>query len=480
VAGPILALDLGSSSVRALIFDEHAIPVAGALGRRLQHFTTDPSGQASFMVDDYLAALADCLDELQAGGHLDGVTEVAIDSQWHSVAAVDHAGRPASELLTWADTRARPAPPWARPDEAQTERLRQRTGCVPHTMYWTLKVPWLAQRGLTTHRFLGLPELLGHQFLGDDTMSLSMASATGLLDVGRSTWDEEALDLAGLAPSSLPALAESTWRGRLRPDYQRRWPALARAAWHPAVGDGAAANVGVGCVDASRIAVTVGTSAAIRQVSAGDPSHSLGPGLWRYRVDQDRVVSGAAFASGGQLYAWTRQLLGLSDDPPAPAGSRGVTVIGWQAGTRPPAPAVGAGHGTVLGLSLAHTPADLISATVESVCFELASGLDALLAASAGPVEVVANGGAIEHSDLFRRRLAAALGRPLHLSTLSETTARGAALLALGRAGHVGPEEPGPVIEPDPADVDALVATRQRWDEGRRMLLGATESTRSA
>jgi gluconokinase len=515
MATRVLAVDLGSSSVRALVFeagrDGTVGPVPGALARRARQLSTGQVGQATFDADDYVGALVACLDELHQGGWLDGVTEVATDSQWHSALAVGVDGCPVSEVVSWADTRPRWSPS-ARaapvPDDEAGEALRQRTGCALAPTYWTWRVPWLRQGcGSTPARYLGLSEYVGQALLADPSMSVAMASGTGLLATAELDWDGEALALAGLGPGELPELAPPGWYGRLAAGWARRWPALADARWHPVVGDGAAANLGVGCDGPGRVAMTIGTSAAVRAVRKAPDRTTLPAGLWRYCVDRERVVVGAAYSSGGQLYAWALSLWegmgrqarpgrggpggaeGAGSEPdydiaePAPAGSRGVLVMPWHAGTRPPEPAVPGGRGMVLGLGLGHDGSDIVSAAVEAVCFQLAGGLEDLERAgdgTGGPLQVVANGGAVDRSPWWRRRLASVLGRTVQCPTVPETTARGAAVLALGNgAGPGGPAGGGAgqvdVVEPVEAEVARLAELRgdwRRWYEALRPLAG--------
>ncbi len=512
-----LALDLGSSSVRAIVFEADGSgaveAVEGALARRPRHLLAQEPGQATFDADDYLADLVACIDELQGRGCLDGVTEVAADSQWHSAVALGPDGAPVSELLTWADTRSQPrhwacsaGAPGGEVSRERLEQLRQRTGCAAGPMYWTSKVPWLAERlSGRTGRYLGLSEYVGLKLLGDPSMSVSMASGTGLLATAEHRWDPEALELAGLEERGLPPLAPREWRGRLAVQWRRRWPELASALWHPVIGDGAAANLGVGCDGPGRAALTVGTSAAVRSVRHAPDPEALPAGLWRYCVDHDRVVVGAAYSSGGQLYSWALSLwegvgsaatghrsgaatadvppaVDYDIDEPAPAGSRGVMVMPWHAGTRTPAAPVPAGQGCVTGLGLGHTGADIVSAAVEAVCFQLAGGLDDLErgAGSRARLAVVANGGAIDRSRWWRTRLASVLGRSLLCPTVPETTARGAASLALGvgpaATGHVGGDQVR-VVAPVAADVAVLADARRRWqqryDELRPVVAGS-------
>src|SRR3990170_4670303 len=137
----ILALDLGTSSVRGLVLDDTAAPVPGAWARRSVEVAVDDSGAATLDAAAYLAALVDCLDELDAAGRLDGVRLVAESAQWHSVVPLDKAGAPLGPLVTWLDTR--PTPPPGATGPADQDAFHERTGAWWHRFYWTVKLPWL-------------------------------------------------------------------------------------------------------------------------------------------------------------------------------------------------------------------------------------------------------------------------------------------------------------------------------------------------
>ena len=290
-----------------------------------------------------------------------------------------------------------------------------------------------------------------------------MASGTGLLELATATWDAQALELAGVDERALPAIAPGGWAGRLGPEGARRWPSLAGATWHPATGDGAASNVGAGCVSPDRVAVNVGTSAAIRAVEPAETAAPLHRELWRYLVDDRQVVSGAAFSGAGNLYAWLRQVTTLPAEgsveeelAAVPPGSRGVVVMPYHAGSRPPLD-LAAGSGAITGISLATTAVEILSATLEAVCYRLAAGYEALAAMLPAEPEVVASGGAIVASPWWQQTLADVLGRPVRVVDEPEASARGAALLALGQT-----TEPATVrvVEPRPDAVDAQRAAR--------------------
>ena len=319
--GRVLALDLGSSSVRALLYDDRAEPVPDAHARRAVQPQQGDDGRGELDPQAYVAGLVACLDELSDAGVLDGVALVATSSQWHSVLAVGADGAPQSAVLTWLDTRAQSLTPTL---PADPQAFHERTGAWVHPLFWTTKVPWLRAQlgGDVRSRFLGLPDYVRGVLLDDDTTSVSVASGTGMLDLARQCWDPEALEIAGLsAPDAeLPAIDDTP--RRLARRWRDRWPALAGADWCGVVGDGAASNLGSGCADADAVGVTVGTSAALRVVHGPDAPPPPAT-VWRYRVDTERLVSGVAFSGGGVLHAWAVRMLGLDQDaePNRPPGT---------------------------------------------------------------------------------------------------------------------------------------------------------------
>jgi gluconokinase len=472
----VLALDLGTSSVRALLFGGDGEPVPEALARRPTHLEIGDDGRAELDPDEVVEAIGDCIDELSARGLLQRVTDVATSCAWHSVIAVDAARQPLTGALTWADTRAA----WLVGElRGRTDpvRLQAVTGAFPHTTYWTVKIPWLARTVQPAPSgYLGLAEYVTGKLLGDPRASVSQASGTGLLDLDSMRWLDEALALAGVDEGAVPQLLEEGWIGQLDGKAARRWPALEGAAWHPPVGDGAASNLGAGCVTPDRAAINLGTSGAVRVVHQ-DPT-PLTRELWRYRVDRRRLVTGAAFSGAGNLYAWARSTLNLPSDEQVeaalaavPPGAHGVLVLPYHAGARAPLD-LPAGSGVIAGLSMATTAVEIVAATLEAICMELAGGVEALeraLRVPPGSMEVVASGGAVISSRWWQQTLANVLGRPVLVVDEPEASARGAALLALDLV--TGPRTKH-VVQPQQEALEAERAAGAAWKDLASKLLG--------
>ncbi len=401
MSGPrIVALDVGSSSVRAAAYDEHGAAEAGDA-----HLTYAGSPDA----DDLVAACRAVLGQVGDGD------ELAISSFWHSLVAVDEHDRPLTPVLTWRDLGG--APTALDPD------YHRRTGCFEHPAYWPAKIGRLRDDGVRAARYLSFGDYLLLRLTGEARSSISTASGTGLFDPNRLDWDDRTLAELDLDRRQLAPVVDEPVAGV-----------------HPALGDGACSNVGAGCTTRARAAVMIGTSAALRLVyraRSADPR----PGLFLYRLDGQRFCEGGALSDGGNLHAWLVRTLQVGADvalAERPAAGHGLVFLsylggerslGWDANRK----------GAVRGLSFATSAVDIAQAALESVCYQLADVLDEL----GGAESVVATGGALLGNADWTQILADVLGRPLEVSAVGEGSARGAAMMALERAGF--PVPPAPV-----------------------------------
>lgn len=468
--GRILALDLGTSSARALVLSEDASPIPGALARHKIGAVYGPGGEATLDLHEYVEGLLGCLDELQQNGHLSDITAIVLSSQWHSIVALDNKGSALTPVIPWVDTRSVDLAL----DPAFDERaFHARTGAWLHRLYWTRRIPWL--RSITSPAaYAGLPDLVLERLTGERVTSVSVASGTGTLNLASGGYDDEALAVAGVEAGQLPPIVPTGWTGALSAEYARRWPGLVGVPIHPPTGDGAASNVGTGAYDATTAAVTIGTSAAVRVVHPIDDAPELPWELWRYRVDDQRAVTGMAFSAAGNLHAWLTGVLNL--DAPEPTGveigSSRVIAIPFHAGTRPP-DTVPSGSGVYFGLSFDDTAADLLAASLQGASLEIDRGLRMLDSLFGRPLEVVLGGGGIDASAWWRRCLTATFDRPTTTCSEPEVGARGAAAVALG----LSPSPGGETQQPVPDDASRVADLRPRYEALRGLAVQASAET---
>lgn len=487
----VLALDVGTSSARARVFDEAGRAQPGAEGQIAYEPRTTPDGGVELDADALLAAVTGALDAGLAGCGARAAEIAAVGASvfWHSLLALDGAGRPLTPVITWADTRSAPAAAALRGAHDE-RRIHARTGAPLHSAFFPAKLRWLRESRPEIFAraavWCGFGEYLHAQLTGHLTSSLSMASGTGLLDQITGGWDADMLAMSGIAAAQLPPIDDTAAPGLIAP-YTARWPALARVPWHPARGDGACSNVGSDCRGPRRVALNVGTSAALR-VILPEPlgPHAATPwGLWRYRVDARRALVGGATSEGGNVLAWCRGHLALPGDPAAleaaiaaaePDG-HGLTALPFLAGERSPGWRPEA-RAAVTGVSLDTGAVEITRALLESVAFRLAEVYDRLRPLAAADHVVVASGGALAHSPAWAQIVTDALGVPVGQGGDAEASARGAALLALEALGVAVPEASAPlrVLQPAPERHARYRVARERQRRLYEDIVGVEQS----
>jgi gluconokinase len=463
----LLSIDVGTSGVRASLFDERGNEVPGA-----QAYSRRPISMSNFgelYPNRLVNEVIDTIDQL----HFDAPIEhIAISAFWHSLLGVDSAGRPTTSLLTWADTRAAQLANdlHSQFNEAQ---IHARTGCRFHPSYWPAKLRWLkhehADEFNRTRCWLGFAEFLCLRLFGESATFVSTASATGLFNQRNCDWDWDFVDALGIARDTLPRIKTQT-DAQLTDEFASRWPALAEARLVTIVGDGAANNIGAGCSTKDKIALMIGTSGAMRVVFAGEPPAQLAPGLWCYRASRERVVVGGALSDGGGVVQWLWESLSLYHDDATlqekmaalEPDAHGLTVLPFWSGERSPGWLADA-RGGIFGLRQQTKPFEIVRAVLESIAYRfalIARSLDEVAPNAA----IAASGNALRSSPVWLQIITDVLGRPLLLGGPAEASSRGAALLALEAVGKIA------TIEEDQFVVDQVfepdMSRHARYQQG--------------
>lgn len=487
----ILAVDVGSSSVKSALYSmsgERLPETGSALPYDLD---VTRGGGATKDAEELFGLFVRAIDGAaqRAGDRPDQpIAGVAVSTFWHAVLGVDAAGEPTTPVFTWADRRAAHFTQELR-ERLDPGSLHGRTGCPPHSSYLPAKLLWLASEApeafARTERWISPGEYFYLRLFGLESLHVgaSMASGTGLMNLNRNAWDEETLAALPITDSSLSRISEEP-HGSLLPEWSRRWPALEKASWFPAAGDGACSNVGVGATSPQRAALMVGTSGAMRVMWEAD-SVEVPAGLWCYRPDPARFISGGALSDGGNLVAWLQKTLRLPEPEEAEKeisnrapGSHGLNFLPLLAGERGPEWSDLA-NGAVTGLSMSTEPIDLLHAAMEAVSLRFAliwRNIEQSIP-SRNERGIIATGGGLSNSPAWTRMMADALGHPVTLSDAEEASSRGAALLVAERLGGTPIEELeeplGDAIEPDDERHQANLAALERQIELYGALVGS-------
>lgn len=459
--------------MRALLFDGEARQMEGYGARVPYQLKTTADGGAEIDPAALAEFTIDCLDELHRQVHAAGlpIAAVAASAFWHSFLgvgpgarpSVDKDGRTTLPILHLLDTRS--APEVVRVPDRHTI-----TGCVPHSSYWPAKLLWLAKNRPTefadTRRWLSFPEFLFEQLFGrahgsTSGASTSMVSASGLWDQNANDYDQETLRAVGVDRTQLADPAElDRPLSDLLPEYRAMWPSFDRIPWFPALGDGACSNLGCGCVSPDRLALMVGTTGAMRAVI--EAAHiEIAPGLWCYRVDRKRFITGGALSNGGDVFAWMKRTLALPKDLEArleksAPGGHGLTLLPFFSGERSPYWRADL-RGVIAGLTQSTEPFDILRASLESVALRFRQIYGMVARHFGTPAEIVATGGALLNSPAWTQMMADSIGRPVVACTEPEASCRGAAVWALEQIGAI------PNIGAVPASLGAAFDPRAEY-----------------
>jgi xylulokinase len=468
-----LGLDLGTSSVKALLVDDAQAEV-GAATAPLTVSRPRP-GWSEQDPADWIAAAGAALDALAAAhpAAMAAVEGVGLSGQMHGAVLLDAADAPLRPAILWNDGRcgAECAALDARADYRGIGGNLVMAGFTAPKLEWVrVHEPALFER---TARVLLPKDWLRLWLTGEAATDPSDASGTLWLDVGRRDWSPALLAASHLSPGRMPRLVEgSAASGRLRPALAARWGMASAPVVAGGAGDNAAAACGVGAVAPGGAFVTIGTSGVLFAATDRFAPNTAGavhamchalPGVWH----QMGVVLAAADA-----LAWLGEVTGA--DPAALASEAGAArpceafFLPYLSGERTPHADPGA-RGAFVGLSRGADRATLARAVLEGVAFALADCRDALEAAgtAVGPLWAVGGGA---RSAVWTGILAAALDRPL---TLTDGADRGAAFGAarLGMLAATG-ADPASVcrapalsaqVDPDPALVARYADARARW-----------------
>ncbi len=374
----VIGVDLGTSAVKVL-----AVTAAGREVASGAEFYGLETPHPDFVEQDadlvYLATMR-VLERVLADVRLRGNEVVAIgfSAAMHGLLCVDEAGEPLSRVITWMDRRAHAVADRWRAD-GNGSALYARTGAPMHPMLPVAKLRWLAEHEpelfARTRRFVGLKELIVYRWTGEWLVDHGIASATGMLDLRTRQWDPLALQLAGVTGERLSRPAPpSTALPAFRPAIARELGLDGNVAVVLASADGPLANIGVGATVGGGVALTLGTSGAVRVLTDAPLLDPRGR-TFCYCADDTRYVVGGPTSAAGASLDWIFALL-LAELPKerrfaraaelaaeiAP-GADGLVVLPFFAGERAPY-WNSALRGAFDGLDLAHDRRTILRAGV--------------------------------------------------------------------------------------------------------------------
>lgn len=443
----ILALDQGTTSSRAILFD-HAGRIHGIAQQEFRQIFPQPGWVAHDAYEIWRSQLAVAQQVLQQSGvPAAEIAAIGITNQRETTVLWDRAsGEPIADAIVWQDRRTAELCDGLRA-QGKAELIQKKTGLVIDAYFSGTKVKWLldhvpgararAERGELA--FGTIDSWLVYKLCGAHVTDSSNASRTMLFNIHTMRWDEELLALLDIPHSLLPQVVPSSGIvGKTYPELFGGAIPIAGIA-----GDQQAATFGQACHQPGMAKNTYGTGCFMLmntgKQAITSQNHLLTTIGWtlgeKLPGQSDYMLEGSVFNAGAAVQ-WLRDGLGIiqsSAEVEALASivpdTGGVYVVPAFAGLGAPYWDAYA-RGTIVGMTRGTTKAHIARATLASIAYQSADVLEAMQKDAAIQLKELRVDGGAARNDLLMQFQADVLGVPVVRPVVTETTALGAAYLA--------------------------------------------------
>ncbi|QPC47153.1 gluconokinase [Mangrovibacillus cuniculi] len=448
-----IGVDIGTTSTKAVLFT-----TTGQI--RAQHaveyplHTPNPQTAEQSPEDIYQAVL-ETIKETIIKAEIDTsqLLFISFSSAMHSLIGVDKEGKLLTNSITWADNRSAK---WAEKikNEWNGHDIYRRTGTPIHPMSPLSKLVWLKHEHkdlfATVDKWISIKEYILWKMFGEFVVDYSIASATGLFNLEQLNWDREALELAGVKITQLSTPVPTTHQLKgLKENLAEHLGIPASTPFVVGASDGVLSNLGVNAIGKGEVAVTIGTSGAIRTVVDKPITDPKGR-IFCYALTENHWVLGGPVNNGGVIFRWIRDELGQpeintnKEDPydvltriasTISPGADGLLFHPYFTGERAPLWNAHA-KGSFIGLTLHHQKAHMIRAALEGILFNLYTVLLALEELTGESVRIKATGG-FAKSAFWRQMMSDIFQRPLTVPQSVESSCLGAVVVGLYALGEI-------------------------------------------
>lgn len=453
----MIGIDIGTTSTKAVLYRETG-EIITEQHQAYPLFTPD-TNTAEQDPEEIFQAVLKVIGGVMATSTIDpeDLSFISFSSAMHSVIAVDDKDVPLTNCITWADNRSAA---WAEKIRNEMDGLAiyQRTGTPIHPMSPLCKIAWLEhdrpQIAKKTKKYVGIKSFIFFKLFRQYVVDYSIGSCSGLMNLQALNWDEGALQTAGITEEKLGKLVSTKeiFQG-CDADFAKTMGILPETPFVIGASDGVLSNIGVNAIRKGEVAVTIGTSGAIRTVLPKPKTDPKGR-IFCYALTEDHWVIGGPVNNGGVVLRWLIDELAASEKETAKRlgldpydmltdiaanvspGSNGLLFHPFLSGERAPLWNANA-RGSFIGLTLSHKKEHMIRAVLEGVIFNLYTVFLALNEVMDSPVTSLKATGGFAKSKLWRQILADVFDQEVIVPKSYESSCLGAALLGLLAKGEI-------------------------------------------
>ncbi|BAP85196.1 gluconokinase [Paucilactobacillus hokkaidonensis JCM 18461] len=452
----MIGVDLGTTSTKAVLYDDQCNVLGYA--NKLYPLYQDQPDMAEEDPNEIFDAVVDALTEVLRKADLTTGTlrGVSFSAAMHSLIGLDKDHNPITRVITWADNRAAKYADEYKKNGIGFE-LYKKTGTPTHPMSPLYKLIWLKNEHKDIYDnaayWIGIKEYIFYRLFGVLKEEYSIASATGLFNIFNLDWDEQALELTGVSRDQLPELVDPFEQvSGMHAEYAKVIGIPTDTPFIMGASDGTLSNLGVNAIDPGVVAVTIGTSGAVRVVT-DKPTIDPKGRVFCYALTKDKWVVGGPVNNGGIVFRWVRDQLFAPEKITAdmmnidsydmltqiasevPAGSDGLLFHPFLGGERAPIWDANA-RGSFFGLTRKHTRAHMVRAALEGIVYNLYTVMLALEEVVGKPKEIMATGG-FARSELWRQMLADIFESPVTIPKSFESGALAAVVMGMKSLGTI-------------------------------------------
>jgi gluconokinase len=442
----LLGIDIGTGSTKAVAIDFNG----NALGVSQHHYPVK-APQPGYSEQDpavILSAFKNCITDVVIKlGYAPHA--ISLSSAMHSVIPVDKNGAALADMITWADARSEAIAQKIR-DSAQGESIYKTSGTPIHAMTPLCKLIWLRENKnelfTATHKFISIKEYIWYHLFHEFQIDYALACATGLFDIKKLEWNNEAIELAGITTGYLSSPVNTTYsRADLNNALAAELKLDPATTFVIGASDGCCANLGSYVTGPGLATLTIGTSGAVR-ITSPQPVYNYDAMVFNYLLNEKTFVCGGAVNNGGIALNWLLKIFldielpGHNDYNAAfsrmatvPAGSEGLIFLPYLYGERAPLWDTKS-CGVFFNVKPQHTQAHFLRAGLEGICFALNDVLQTLEASSFPISQLNISGGFIT-STVWTQMLADIIGKVLAITQPEDASALGAIFLAIDALG---------------------------------------------
>lgn len=451
----MLGIDIGTTSTKAVLFSEQGQVIQQEnIGYPL--YTPDIS-TAEQNPEEIFQAVLQSITNIMKHHSDKELSFISFSSAMHSVIAIDEHDQPLTPVITWADNRSEA---WSHKikDELNGHEVYKRTGTPIHPMSPLCKITWIVNElpeiAIKAKKYIGIKEYIFKKFFDLYVVDYSLASCMGMMNLKTLDWDEEALTIAGITREQLSELVPTTKTfSNCDPDLAKQIGIDPQTPFVIGASDGVLSNLGVNAFRKGEIAVTIGTSGAIRTIIDKPQTDEKGR-IFCYALTEKHWVIGGPVNNGGMVLRWIRDEFASSEIETAKRlgidpyevltkiaervrpGADGLLFHPYLAGERAPLwnPDV---RGSFFGLTMSHKKEHMIRAALEGVIYNLYTVFLALTECMDGPVTRIQATGGFARSRVWRQMMSDIFASEVVVPESYESSCLGACILGLYALGRI-------------------------------------------